>query len=220
MLPDPQVGVVTGMTYTQVGGDIIFVEASTFPGKGQLVLTGQLGDVMKESARAGLTYATTHYKELGIEEDRFADVDVHVHVPAGAVPKEGPSAGITMATALVSTMSGRPVRNDVAMTGELTLTGRVLPIGGLKEKVLGACRAGISEIILPKENERDIEDIPEEVRCELRFHLVETLDEALAVALEGVDIKGGKLVFDEPAGPDVLLTDTSDQGGKQPDTVN
>jgi ATP-dependent Lon protease len=219
MLPEPQVGVVTGMTYTQVGGDIIFVEASTFPGKGQLVLTGQLGDVMKESARAGLTYATTHYQDLGIAEDRFSDIDVHVHVPAGAVPKEGPSAGVTMATALVSAMSDRAVRNDVAMTGELTLTGRVLPIGGVKEKVLGACRAGISEIVLPKENERDIEDIPEEVRCELRFHLVETLDEVLAVVLEGVDLKGGKLVFDDPQGSDVLLTDAPDQGG-QPDAVN
>jgi ATP-dependent Lon protease len=203
MLPAPQVGVATGMTYTQVGGDIIFVEASIFPGRGQLVLTGQLGDVMKESARAGLTFATTHHTELGISEDRFKDVDVHLHVPAGAVPKEGPSAGVTMATALVSALSGRPVRNDVAMTGELTLTGRVLPIGGLKEKVLGACRAGIWEIVLPKENEGDLEDIPEEVRPRLRFHLVETLHDVLAVALSGVRLESGKLVFDEPAKPAV-----------------
>jgi ATP-dependent Lon protease len=205
MLPEPQMGVATGMTYTQVGGDIIFVEASVMPGNGQLVLTGQLGDVMKESARAGLTFAKTHHKQLGIREERFKDVDVHLHVPAGAVPKEGPSAGITMATALVSALSEQPVRNDVAMTGELTLTGRVLPIGGLKEKVLGACRAGISHIILPKENEHDIEDIPEEARCKLEFHLVETLEDVLVVAVHGVRREGGKLVFD--ASPEGVLVE-------------
>jgi len=224
MLPEPQVGVATGMTYTQVGGDIIFVEASIFPGKGQLVLTGQLGDVMKESARAGLTYATTHHKELGVAEERFKDVDVHVHVPAGAVPKEGPSAGITMATALVSALSDVPIRNDLAMTGELTLTGRVLPIGGVKEKVLGACRAGITEIILPKENERDIEDIPEEVAHQLRFYFVETLHEVLAVALEGAILKEGKLVVegapDVPAPEhDVLVQGASDIDS-QPEALN
>ncbi len=224
MLEEPQMGVATGMTYTQVGGDIIFVEASVFPGNGQLVLTGQLGDVMKESARAGLTFATTHHKQLGISQERFKDIDVHVHVPAGAVPKEGPSAGITMATALVSALSDHPVRNDLAMTGELTLTGRVLPIGGVKEKVLGACRAGISEIILPKENEPDIEDIPEEVSCKLKFHLVETLDDVLAVALEGVTLEDGRLVFAEPEpatpGADVLVTHDEGEGMGQADVVN
>ncbi len=228
MLPEPQVGVATGMTYTQVGGDIIFVEASVMPGKGQLVLTGQLGDVMKESARAGLTFATTHHMQLGITEDRFKDVDVHLHVPAGAVPKEGPSAGITMATALVSALSDRPIRNDLAMTGELTLTGRVLPIGGLKEKVLGACRAGISEIVLPKENEHDIEDIPEEVTCKLNFHLVETLEEVLAASLAGVRLEDGKLVFDEPGKPGApstepdpsVLVGHDDESAGQPDMIN
>ncbi len=224
MLPEPQVGVSTGMTYTQTGGDIIFVEASIFPGKGQLVLTGQLGDVMKESARAGLTYATTHHKELGIAEEKFQDVDVHLHVPAGAVPKEGPSAGITMATALVSALSDLPVRNDLAMTGELTLTGRVLPIGGVKEKVLGACRAGINEIILPKENEPDIEDIPEEVACKLRFHFVETLHEVLAVALAGVRLEEGKLKLDDPSGtggkPEVLVSREESDSSVTPDFVN
>ncbi|KPK65815.1 MAG: DNA-binding protein [Gemmatimonas sp. SG8_38_2] len=225
MLPDPQVGVTTGMTYTQTGGDIIFVEASIFPGKGQLVLTGQLGDVMKESARAGLTFATTHHKELGIPEESFQDVDVHVHVPAGAVPKEGPSAGITMATALVSALSDLPVRNDLAMTGELTLTGRVLPIGGVKEKVLGACRAGISEIILPKENEHDIEDIPEEVACKLRFHFVETLHEVLAVALVGVRLVDGELKFGDVSGaegekPEVLVSSDEAESSVAPDVVN
>jgi len=225
MLPEPQIGVTTGMTYTQTGGDIIFVEASIFPGKGQLVLTGQLGDVMKESARAGLTYATTHHKELGIAEEKFQDVDVHVHVPAGAVPKEGPSAGVTMATALISALSDLPVHNDLAMTGELTLTGRVLPIGGVKEKVLGACRAGISEIILPKENEPDIEDIPEEVACKLRFHFVETLQEVLAVALEGVRLEDGELKFDDPSGaeggkPEVLVSSDEPDSSATPDFLN
>ncbi|UCC85350.1 MAG: endopeptidase La [Gemmatimonadota bacterium] len=224
MLPEPQIGVATGMTYTQVGGDIIFVEASVFPGNGQLVLTGQLGDVMKESARAGLTFATTHHKQLDIPQERFKDIDVHVHVPAGAVPKEGPSAGITMATALVSALSGHPVRNDLAMTGELTLTGRVLPIGGVKEKVLGACRAGISEIVLPKENEPDLEDIPEEVSCKLKFHLVETLDDVLVVALEGVSLEDGKLVFEKPQQvtpeTDVLVTHDEGDAMGQADMVN
>ncbi len=223
MLPEPQVGVATGMTYTQVGGDIIFVEASVFPGNGQLVLTGQLGDVMKESARAGLTFANTHHKQLGIPQERFKDIDVHVHVPAGAVPKEGPSAGITMATALVSALSDHPVRNDLAMTGELTLTGRVLPIGGIKEKVLGACRAGIAEIVLPKENEPDLEDIPEEVSCKLKFHLVETLDDVLVVALEGVRLEGGKLVFDKsaaPSGRDASVLIGQEPSPQQPDALN
>ncbi len=228
MLPEDQVGVATGMSYTPVGGDIIFVEASVMPGTGKLLLTGQLGDVMKESARAGLTYATTHHRELGIPEDHFREVDVHVHVPAGAVPKEGPSAGITMASVLVSAMSGRPVRHDVAMTGELTLTGRVLPIGGVKEKILGACRAGIREIILPKDNENDLDDLPDEVRNGLRFHLVETLDEALAAALRGVRFDDGKLVFDEPAPSGapaaeagVLMTpDESDPGVPRRDVLN
>ncbi len=199
-LEEDQVGVSTGMVYTSVGGDIVLVEVSVMPGgRGNLVLTGQLGDVMKESARAGLTYAQTHYDELGIAKEQFASADFHVHVPAGAVPKEGPSAGITMATAIVSALSGRPVAHDLAMTGEVTLTGRVRPIGGVKEKVLGACRAGIKEIILPKENEGDLEDIPDDVACLLTFHFVETLDEVLAIALRGARLEDGKVVFDDAA---------------------
>ncbi len=187
------VGVATGMFYTPMGGDIMFVEASVMKGKGGLVLTGQLGDVMKESGRAALSYAKAQYAHLGIPEEALEDREVHIHVPAGAVPKDGPSAGITMATALVSALSGRKVRRDVAMTGELTLTGRVLPIGGLKEKILGAVRSGIREIILPKENEADLEDIPEEVAENLTFHSVEDLDQVIAIALaeEGKDA-GGK----------------------------
>ncbi len=191
---EDQVGVSTGMYYTPVGGDIMFVEASIMKGKGELSLTGQLGDVMKESARAAWTYARAHGDVLGIEPDAF-EKDVHVHVPAGAIPKDGPSAGVTMATALVSAMSERPARHDVAMTGEITLTGRVLPIGGVKEKVLGALRAGIHEIILPKDNEPALEDLPEEVRDELTFHFVENLGELLALTLRGASLKEGRLFF-------------------------
>ncbi len=180
-----QVGIATGMFYTPVGGDIMFVEVSVTRGKGELVLTGQLGDVMKESARAALTYAKTHAEELGIPESMFGDKDVHIHVPAGAIPKDGPSAGVTMATALVSALSGIPVRHDIAMTGEVTLSGRVLAIGGVKEKVLGACRAGISKIVLPKENLRDLEDLRDEEREHLSVHAVESLSEVLDLALDG-----------------------------------
>ena len=190
MAPADTVGVATGMFYTPMGGDIMFVEASVMRGKGGLVLTGQLGDVMKESGRAALSYAKAQHQHLGIPEEALTDREVHIHVPAGAVPKDGPSAGITMATALVSALSGRKVRRDVAMTGELTLTGRVLPIGGLKEKILGAIRAGITEIILPKENEADLEDIPEEVAENLSFHCVEDLDQVIEIAL--LDEKGAR----------------------------
>lgn len=183
MADEDVVGVATGMFYTPMGGDIMFVEVSVMPGEGGLTLTGQLGDVMKESGRAALSYAKAHWGELGITEEGLKGREVHIHVPAGAVPKDGPSAGITMATALISSLSGRKVRHDVAMTGELTLTGRVLPIGGLKEKVLGAIRAGIKEIILPKDNEADIDDIPADVQQTLIFHLAETLDDVMAVAL-------------------------------------
>ncbi len=185
--PEDTVGVATGMFYTPMGGDIMFVEASIMPGEGNggFTLTGQLGDVMKESGRAALSFAKAHWKRLGIEEDSLRGRDVHIHVPAGAIPKDGPSAGITMATALVSAVSGRKIRRDVSMTGELTLTGRVLPIGGLKEKVLGAVRAGVTEVILPIDNEADLEDIPEEVRSRTTFHLAETLDDVISTALVG-----------------------------------
>ena len=196
---EDQVGVATGMYYTPVGGDIMFVEASVMRGKGELVLTGQLGDVMKESARAALTYAKSHADQLGIPEEAFADTDIHVHVPAGAIPKDGPSAGVTMATALVSALSRRSARHDLAMTGEITLRGRVLPIGGVKEKVLGAVRAGIRTVVLPKENAADLEDLPEDVRSSLKVHLVEDLDEVLTLALRGARFEAGHLVFDGEA---------------------
>lgn len=196
---EDQVGVATGMYYTPVGGDIMFVEASLMKGKGELVLTGQLGDVMKESARAALTYAKSHADRLGIPSEAVAQTDIHVHVPAGAIPKDGPSAGVTMATALVSALSGRPARHDLAMTGEITLRGRVLPIGGVKEKVLGAVRAGIRTIVLPLENEGDLDDLPEDVRKSLDVHLVEDLGEVLSLALRGAKFEAGHLVFDGPA---------------------
>jgi ATP-dependent Lon protease len=195
------IGVATGMFYTPMGGDIMFVEASVSKGKDNLILTGQLGEVMKESARAALTYARTHHSLLGIPEDTLKDIELHIHVPAGAIPKDGPSAGVTMATALVSALSHRPARFDVAMTGEITLTGRVLPIGGLKEKVLGAHRAGIQEVILPSDNEPDLDDLPAEVREQLRFHLATELGEVLAIALRGARLHDGSLIFSEaPAG--------------------
>ena len=196
---EDQIGVATGMTYTPVGGDIVFVEASIMRGKGELVLTGQLGDVMKESARAALTYAKSHADQLGIPKEAFTDTDIHIHVPAGAVPKDGPSAGVTMATALVSALSRRPARHDLAMTGEITLRGRVLPIGGVKEKILGAVRAGINIIVLPKENEPDLEDLPEDVRKSLQVHLVEELGQVLSLALRGAKFEAGHLVFEGPA---------------------
>ena len=183
MAPSDAVGVATGMFYTPMGGDIMFVEASVMAGEGALVLTGQLGDVMKESGRAALSFAKSNYARLNIPEDGLKGRDVHIHVPAGAVPKDGPSAGITMATALVSALSGRKIRRDVAMTGELTLTGRVLPIGGVKEKLLGAIRAGIEEIIMPLDNEADLDDLQENMRNSLTIHLVEDLDQVIAIAL-------------------------------------
>ncbi len=173
----------TGMYYTAAGGDIMHVEATILPGTGSLVLTGQLGEVMKESGRAALTYARTRAPELGVHEGRLRDREFHVHVPAGAVPKDGPSAGVTMALALLSALSSRPIRSDLAMTGEITLHGRVLAIGGVKEKVLGAHRAGIPEVLLPRDNEADLDEIDDEVRRALTFHLVDTLDEAIAVAM-------------------------------------
>ncbi len=191
-----QVGVATGMYYTPAGGDIMFVEAATMKGHGELVLTGHLGDVMKESARAAWSYARAHAATLSVDEDAF-DRDLHIHVPAGAIPKDGPSAGVTMATALVSALSGRPVRHDVAMTGEVTLSGRVLPIGGVKEKVLGAVRAGITTIVLPRDNEADLEDLPSEVLDRIDVALAGELGEVLALTLRGGQFREGRLLFAE-----------------------
>lgn len=176
-------GVATGMAYTPVGGEILFIEASRFPGKGNITLTGQIGDVMKESATAAFSLLRSRTEHLGIDPKLLAESDIHIHIPAGAVPKDGPSAGVAMFTALASLMMDRPVRHDVAMTGEITLRGLVLPIGGLKEKTLAAMRAGIKHVIVPKRNEKDLPDIPDEVKETLKFHFVQNVDEALAVAL-------------------------------------
>ncbi len=197
---EDEVGVATGMYYTPTGGDIMFVEASTMRGKGELVLTGQLGDVMKESARAAWTYARSHAAGLQIGDEMF-DRDIHIHVPAGAIPKDGPSAGVTMASAVVSTLSGRPVRHDISMTGEITLRGRVLPIGGVKEKVLGAVRAGINRIIVPKDNEPDLEDLPQEIRDKIEIYLVQELGEVLALTLRGASFREGRLLFGDEKNP-------------------
>ena len=177
-------GVATGLAVTGVGGDVLFVEAASMPGKSGLVLTGQLGDVMKESARIALTYVKSHASELGIDEHALDGRELHVHVPAGAIPKDGPSAGITMVTAIASLLTRRPVKSTIGMTGEVTLQGRVLPIGGLKQKVLAAHAAGLTEVIVPERNEPDLDDVPSEVRNQMQFHIVGTVDQVLALALE------------------------------------
>jgi ATP-dependent Lon protease len=180
-------GVAIGLAWTPAGGEVLFVEASRMAGGGSLTLTGQLGDVMKESARAALSWLRTHAREYGIDPDFFKNAEMHVHVPSGAIPKDGPSAGVTMAAAMASELTGRSVRGDIAMTGEITLSGRVLPVGGIKEKVLAAKRVGIREVILPKQNEKNInEDLTPALRQDLTVHLVSTIDEVLALALQPV----------------------------------
>jgi ATP-dependent Lon protease len=179
-----QIAAATGLVYTETGGDIVTIEVSLLKGhEGRVQLTGQLGEVMKESAQAAFSYVRSRAAELGIDEEFYRKFDAHIHVPAGGVPKDGPSAGITIATAIASALTRRPVRREVAMTGEITLRGRVLPVGGIKEKVLAAHRAGIQEVILPVENEKDLEELPDNVREEMRFHLVAHTDEALGLAL-------------------------------------
>jgi ATP-dependent Lon protease len=178
------VGVACGMVVTLAGGDIVYIEATKMPGKGNLLLTGQLGDVMKESAQAALSYIRSYADRIQVPLDFYDKFDIHVHVPEGAVPKEGPSAGITIFVAIVSALKGKPVRKNIAMTGEITLRGRVLPIGGVKEKVLGAYRAGIRKVILPKANEKDLKDIPESVLKDIEVKLIENVEEALGESIE------------------------------------
>jgi ATP-dependent Lon protease len=180
-------GVATGLAFTPVGGDVLFIEATAYPGKGKLTITGQLGEVMQESAQAALSWVRAHSEQLGLPEDWFADHDVHIHVPAGAVPKDGPSAGITIATAIASLVRDEPVAEDVAMTGEITLTGQVLPIGGVREKVLAAQRYGIKRVVLPHDNEPDLDELPEETRKELEFILADSIEDVFAVAFSSGD---------------------------------
>jgi ATP-dependent Lon protease len=183
-LKTSQPGVATGLAYTPAGGEVLHIEATRYPGKGNVTLTGHIGEVMKESVQAALSLVRSRNSQIGAKPEDFRNIDIHVHVPAGAVPKDGPSAGIAMFTALASLFSNTPVRPDVAMTGEITLRGLVLPIGGLKEKSLAAMRAGISTVIIPKLNEKDLVDVPEEAKQKLKFIPVENVDEALSVALE------------------------------------
>ena len=181
---ESQVGLSTGLAWTQVGGEVLYVEASLINGKGEMILTGQLGEVMQESARAALSYARANIDQFQVKDEIFDNRDIHIHVPAGAIPKDGPSAGIAMATALISALTERPVNKDVAMTGEITLRGRVLPIGGLKEKALGALRAGITTVIIPMKNKKDLVEIPRNVKRKIKFIPVANMDEVLAIALE------------------------------------
>jgi ATP-dependent Lon protease len=177
-----EIGMATGLAWTQAGGDVLFIEVAVVPGKGKVTLTGQLGDVMKESAQAAISYTRSRWQTLKLKKDFYQKVDLHVHVPEGAVPKDGPSAGITMATAVISALSNKKVKKDVAMTGEITLRGRVLEIGGVKEKVIAAHRAGIKTVILPKGNQKDMRDIPEKVKKDINFKFVSHLDEVLKLA--------------------------------------
>jgi ATP-dependent Lon protease len=188
---EKEIGVTTGLAWTVVGGETLFIETAAVPGSGKLNLTGQMGDVMQESARTGVSYIRSIADELGIEKDFYKNYDIHIHIPEGAVPKDGPSAGVTMCTAIVSTLTGQPARKDIAMTGEITLRGKVLPVGGIREKVLAAHRAGIKKVLLPRENERDIDDIPEKVRKQMKFVLIDNAADALREALVPAK-KGGK----------------------------
>ena len=182
---ESEIGVAMGLAWTESGGEILEIEVGLMRGKGKLTLTGKLGEVMQESARAGVSYLRSRADLLGIDPAFNESTDLHIHVPEGAIPKDGPSAGITIATSLISAVTRIPVRKDVAMTGEITLRGRVLPVGGVKHKLLAAYRADFTEIILPRENEKDLEDLPEEVRDVLQIHLVERMDEVLRLALDG-----------------------------------
>jgi ATP-dependent Lon protease len=199
-----EIGIATGLAWTEVGGELLVSEATLMPGKGKLTLTGKLGDVMQESAQAALSYIRARAPEFGLAEDFHSKIDIHVHVPEGAIPKDGPSAGITMAVALASALARIPARRDVAMTGEITLRGKVLPIGGVKEKVLAAHRAGVTNIVLPRDNEKDLADIPKNVLDSLNLHLVSTMDEVLKIALAGA------LPARIPATP--VVTEVTDAG--------
>jgi ATP-dependent Lon protease len=210
---EPEIGVVTGLAWTATGGELMTIESLRMPGSGRLTVTGQLGDVMRESVDAALSYVRSRAAQIGIDDKAFREYDLHIHLPAGAIPKDGPSAGITLSLAIASVLSQRPVRRDLAMTGEVTLRGRVLEIGGVKEKVLAAYRAGIRELIMPKANEKDLRDVPEEVRQHVRFQFVEKMDEVLRIALLPAPEGGLADVAGPPEGEDLPVKTLGDAGG-------
>jgi len=177
------IGISTGLAWTQVGGDILFIEVALMPGKGRIIITGQLGEVMQESCKAAISYIRSHWQELGIEKDIYSKYDFHIHVPEGAVPKDGPSAGVAITTALYSAIAKKKVHKDVGMTGEITLRGRVLEIGGLKEKLIAAHRAGLKTVVIPKSNEKDLEEVPDKVKKELKILFAEKIGDVLKVAM-------------------------------------
>jgi ATP-dependent Lon protease len=211
--PEDQIGSATGLVVTEVGGDIVAVEVTTMEGKEDFILTGQLGEVMRESARAGLSWTRAHAGQLGIAREWFEKHTLHIHVPAGAIPKDGPSAGITMAVAIVSALTGIPVRKDVAMTGEITLRGRVLPIGGLKSKILAAHLSGARVVILPRKNEKDLRDIPDEIRKQMKLVLVDSMDQVLETALRR---KPKALISEPPKVIDDTRRPRQAPGARQP----
>ncbi len=190
-----QVGLATALAWTSAGGEILYIEAILIGGKGDLIVTGQLGDVMQESARAALSYTRANLGKLGIAKSVLDNSDIHIHVPAGAIPKDGPSAGIAMATALISALSGKPVNHKIAMTGEVTLRGRVLPIGGLKEKAMGALRAGIRTILIPDQNQRELTEIPVKIKRKIKFLPVKTMDDVIPLTISGIQLGGRKGAF-------------------------
>jgi ATP-dependent Lon protease len=204
---EPEVGVVTGLAWTSTGGDLMVIEALRMPGTGRLTVTGQLGDVMRESVDAAYSYVRSRARHLDVDDRAFKDYDLHIHLPAGAIPKDGPSAGITLTLSIASVLSRRPIRRDVAMTGEVTLRGKVLEIGGVKEKVLAAYRAGLREIIMPKSNEKDLRDVPDEVKQNMTFRFVERMDEVIRIAL-----MPDRIVEDEDDHDDVPATNTETVG--------